>query len=514
MDYGLMLVLHSHLPYLKHHGEDWLFEAMAETYVPLVMTWSRLLAEDVRACVTISLSPTLIQQLASDYIRKGFLQYLKECEKKARSDERHYSAAGEQELARVARDYQRFYQEVRRSYQVDLGGDLLGAFKDLRERVPLEIITTAATHSYLPLLKDQSGLERQIAMGKASFAKHLGFEPRGFWLPECGYYPGIEEILTRHGFEYVFVDGHAIEGGRPAQVFSGPYGISEEEVFSETGLSTYSPYMVEGHNLKVFGRNAMISQQVWSKDNGYPGDPHYREYHKKASQSGLKYWRVTDRGLDQGSKAPYDREEALRITKQHAGHFVRMVGDMLKEADKIGYPNPLVVACYDTELFGHWWWEGVDWLEEVARQVAGKHNWKMVLPSRVLAQRDPIPSAKLFESSWGAGGKHLGWSNNETSWMWDTLDKAREELSLLEGTVLSKWAERAHQQAIKELMLMESSDWFFMVTNNYTRDYAVKRFLDHFAKLIRLTSLIKLNRFDAGDQSWVMKIEQEDRCFN
>jgi len=507
-----MLVLHSHLPYLKHHGEVWLFEAMAETYVPLVMTWSRLLAEDIHACVTISLSPTLIQQLASEYIRTGFVQYLKECEKKARWDERHYLAVGEQELARVAQDYQRFYQEVRRSYQVDLGGDLLGAFKHLRDRVPLEIITTAATHSYLPLLKDQSGLERQIAMGKASFARHLGFEPRGFWLPECGYYPGIEEILTQHGFKYVFVDGHAIEGGLPAQAFSGPYGLSEVEVFSETGLSTYSPYIVKGHELKVFGRNAMISRQVWSKDNGYPGDPHYREYHKKAPQSGLKYWRVTDRGLDQSSKLPYDRGRALQIAGQHAGHFVKLVDDMLKEAEKMGYPDPLVVACYDTELFGHWWWEGVDWLEEVARQVVEKDNWHMVLPGRVLSQRSLLSSANLFESSWGAGGKHLGWSNNETSWMWETLAKAREELSRGEGP-LSKWGERAQQQAIKELMLMESSDWFFMVTNNYTRDYAIKRFLEHYAKLIRLTSLVKLNRFDARDQSWVMKIEQEDKVF-
>ncbi len=518
MNAKLMLVLHSHLPYVKHQGrwpfgEVWLFEAMAETYVPLLQTWLRLLDEGISAPITLSLSPTLMEQLASHYIQEEFVEYLKSCERQASSDERSFRARGQQEMAEIADYYRRFYQEVRLSFVTEFDGDLIRVIRELSQRVPLDILATAATHAYLPLIKNKSGLERQIVVGRECFVKHFGFEPQGFWLPECGYYQGIEEVLDRNSIKYFFVDGHAIEGGRPAQVSSGSERLSETEDFQETGLSTYSPYRLKDRSMGVFGRNTMVSLQVWSKEYGYPGDAYYREFHKQLPGSGLKYWRVTNRSSDLASKLIYDRNKAQEIIRKHAAHFVGVIHDISQEAFRLGYAEPLIVACYDTELFGHWWWEGVEWLEEVVRLIAERDYWEMVLPDMILKDRKVIPEAQLFESSWGVGGKHFGWFNSETSWMWDTIHKARQEIQSVADTSGNRLVSRARDQAIKELMLMESSDWFFMVTNNHTRDYAVRRFLEHFAKLVRLTDMVRRNQFSSENIEWMKRVEKEDSLF-
>lgn len=520
MNPRLMLVLHSHLPYVKRQGrwpfgEVWLFEAMAETYIPLLQTWLRLMDDGILAPITLSLSPTLMEQLGSHYIQDEFVEYLKSCERQASSDERSFLARGQKDLAEVAVDYRRFYQDIRRSFVTEFDGDLIGVIKELSQRMPLDILATAGTHAYLPLINNRSSLERQISVGKECFVKHLGFEPQGFWLPECGYYQGIEEVLDRNGIEYFFVDGHAIEGGRPAQIFSGtePFPEPETEDFQKTGLSTYSPYRIKGQSMGVFGRNTMVSLQVWSKEYGYPGDANYREFHKQLSGSGLKYWRVTNRDSDPASKLVYDRSRAQETVQKHATHFVGTIDDISREASRLGYSEPLIVACYDTELFGHWWWEGVDWLEEMVRLIARRDYWRMVLPDMILKNGGSIPEAQVLESSWGTGGKHFGWSNPETSWMWETINKARQELECITNLAGSDLMTRARAQAVKELMLMESSDWFFMVTNNYTRDYAVRRFLEHFGKLVRLTDMVRMNQFTADTLEWMRRVEKEDEIF-
>jgi len=520
MNPRLMLVLHSHLPYVKHQGrwpfgEVWLFEAMAETYIPLLRTWLGLLDDGISAPITLSLSPTLMEQLVSPYIREGFIDYLRSCEARASSDERSFLARGQSDLAEVAADYRRFYQEIRHTFTMEFAGNLIGVIKDLTRKVPLEILATAGTHAYLPLIADQASLERQVIVGKECFIKHLGYEPQGFWLPECGYYQGLEEVLERHNISYFFVDGHAIEGGKPAQTFSGYQLPPEPEStdFKKTGLSTYSPYRIKDRSMGVFGRNTMVSLQVWSKDYGYPGDANYREFHKQQPGSGLKYWRVTNRDAEPVSKLVYNRNQAQETVRRHAYHFVETIDAISREADRLGYSEPLIVACYDTELFGHWWWEGVDWLEEMVRLIAGREHWRMVLPGMILKEMEFLPEAQVMESSWGTGGKHFGWSNPETSWMWETIQKARQELKSITDLSGSDLITRARNQAVKELMLMESSDWFFMVTNNHTRDYAVRRFLEHFGKLVRLTEIVRMNQFSAETLEWINRIEEEDDIF-
>ncbi len=512
-----MLVLHSHIPYVKRQGrwpfgEVWLYESMAETYIPMLQSWRRMWEEGLKVPVTLSLSPTLLEQLSSKYIQEEFISYLKERENLAAEEERCFLAAAKPEMARLASFYYNFYRDIRRDFTVEMNKDIVGMVRQMQKEGEIEIITTAATHAYLPLLEKDS-LERQVDWGKRIYQKYFNCSPRGFWLPECGYFKGVEDILLAHGFEYFYVDSHAIEGGKPIEAFSQGFDNEEIEIetFASTGLSTYRPYKVEGKDISVFGRNSMVSHQVWSADFGYPGDEDYREFHRHSPRSGLKYWRVTDRTNNE-NKMLYDPEQALIRTKNHAWHFVNSLENTGGEAKKLGFVSPLIVGCYDTELFGHWWWEGVNWLEAVIRLINANEKIDMVLPADVGKARY---EAQLFESSWGMGGKQYVWLNNETAWMWDIIKKAGEEFQNLkifaDDSVL---CQDAVEQAMKELLLIESSDWLFMVSSNLTRDYAMKRFFEHYTKLLRISEAVRNQDLNAEFQQWLRKIQYEDDFFN
>ncbi len=517
MDSKLMLVLHSHIPYVKRQGrwpfgEVWLYESMAETYIPMLQCWQRLWEEGLKVPITISLSPTLLEQLSSKYIQEEFISYLKEREYLAAEDERYFMASNEPEKARLAAFYFNFYRDIRRDFTVEFNKDIVSVVKKMQDEGKIEIITTAATHAYLPLLGEKS-LQRQVEWGKKIYQKYFDCSPRGFWLPECGYFKGLEDILLMHGFEYFYVDSHAIEGGKPIEAFSQGFDNEEIEIetFASTGLSTYRPYRVEGKDISVFGRNSMVSHQVWSADYGYPGDVDYREFHRHSPRSGLKYWSITDRNNTE-NKMLYNPQLALKRIRTHAWHFVNSLENTGEEAKKLGFNSPLIVGCYDTELFGHWWWEGVSWLEAVIRLVNASEKIDMVLPADVGSARY---EAQLFESSWGMGGKHYVWLNTETAWMWDIINNAEEEFETLKNfTDDSVLCQDVAEQALKELLLVESSDWLFMVSSNLTRDYAMKRFFEHYTKLLRLSETMRNQNLNEDFQKWLRKIQYEDDFFN
>lgn len=513
-----MLVLHSHIPYVKRQGrwpfgEVWLFEAMAETYIPLLRNWMKAHEEGKKTPVTVSFSPVLLEQLNSKYIKQEFTAYLKERERMARDDERYYMSLGDKEFARLAAYYGSFYRDIRRDFDIEFDQDMLQVLRYLQNRGCIEIITTAATHAYLPLL-DKPSLESQVYWGKRLYEQLFAREPEGFWLPECGYFQGLEDILTKNGFKYFFVDSHAIEGGKPIGAMSSGGADSDPEIetFASTGLSTYRPYCVEDGNITVFGRNSMVSQQVWSADYGYPGDEAYREFHKQSPRSGFKYWKVTDRRQTMDKKQPYDLEQASKKVQLHAAHFVRNLENTGRHAREMGFTSPLIVGCYDTELFGHWWWEGVDWLQKVMQCINESQDLEMVLPSETGPGKH---EARIFESSWGMGGKHYVWENDETSWMWDVIRKAGQEYQSMKNLQPEHlMGQRALSQALKELMLVESSDWLFMVSNNLTRDYAMKRFFEHYTKLLRLGNTLRTQQFDDNFKEWLKRIQYEDDFFS
>lgn len=518
---SLYLVLHSHIPYVKGKGrwpfgEVWLYEAMAETYIPLLSALNQMMEQGLYPHICLSFTPTLLIQLQDPYIQENFVVYLQEKEDIAAADMRRFKAQGQREMAALAEYYAGFYRQVRRSYELEFSRDLVGYINHLRQQGVIEVLATAATHAYLPLIADDDSLQLQIDMGIKTYQQCFNEPPQGFWLPECGYAEGLDRIMADRNINYFFVDSHGLEGGKPKVVSSYPLGQTEieESYAARTGMSTYQVYQANQSPTVVFGRNALLSYQVWSHDYGYPGDAAYREFHRSADIGGLKYWRVTDRMSHWGTKDLYDPVLARKKALEHAQHFVGVLNNTAREAEKLGFSDPVLVACYDTELFGHWWWEGVIWLEELLRLLCQNNDCRLELPSSLVKQQQNLPIARVLESSWGMGGRHWGWYNEETEWMWSTINDAVAQLNQISVNQEEYIAVTSRRQAWRELLLMQSSDWFFMVTGNHTRDYAVSRFLDHYARLTRICDTVQSGHYNDDYRQWLQQVMQEDLLFN
>jgi 1,4-alpha-glucan branching enzyme len=526
-------VLHTHLPYCRMagrwpHGEEWIHEAVAETYIPLLDALYDLRAEGVRYRLTINLTPVLAEQLADADVMQNLLTYLDEEIEGAIADEARFATLGKKPLAAVAAFYQRFYRNIKHSLQERYGLDLIGAFRRLQDEGYLEIITCGATHGYLPLLARDSSIFGQLRTAVASYTRLFGRAPRAIWLPECAYRPAfrdetgtvrpaLEEFLAPLGLTCFFVETHAIEGGRPVgkaagETAIGPYGgIKRNYTITwaeESGVAgtTYAPYFVAGNAqglttppVAVIGRNNRTGQQVWAADWGYPGDANYREFHKKDDVSGLQYWRVSGPKVDLGKKDYYDPEVAGQRVHDHARHYAGLVEQLLTDYHAASGEYGLIASNYDTELFGHWWFEGVRWIQEVLRNLAAGSAVELTTASAFVAEHPPARAMAVPESSWGAGGTHWTWDNPDTHWVWVPIHEAESRMERLVARY--PCAEGALRdllnQAARELLLLQASDWPFLVTTGQAKEYASQRFRTHVERFERLAACAEERAADA-----------------
>ena len=513
-------VLHAHIPYVRKagvwpFGEEWLFEVMADTYIPLMRMLEDLPAPK-RPLLSIGVTPVLLEQLADDYIKGRFEQYLyQRLDLCAKDMEHHRDRPQRRELARM---YEAGYHNVLSLFKDHFHRDLVGGFRRLADENRVELMTSAATHGYLPLLGTESAIRAQVRLGVESFARHFGRRPKGIWLPECGYRPagrwrapastneldrpGLESFLADEGLEYFIVDHHTLEGGRAEGIYwehfpflkrvenpgNGPSDLQP------SGRTTFRPYYMksDGRTVAVFGRNEKTGLQVWSGEWGYPGDGWYREFHKRDSVSGLQYWRVTDRqSRDLGAKEFYEPERVEARIDENAHHFVETVRDLL---DKNGGDFwPIVAAPYDTELFGHWWFEGIRWMQKVLEKLPLSGVEPVSLGAHI-SENPPTQMISLPESSWGAGGDHRIWLNNDTVWIWKDIHSAEKWMEQAATTYKDREDVRELlKQAARELLLMESSDWEFLITTFQARDYGVLRFKEHLDRFNSLKNAVEGN---------------------
>lgn len=521
-------VLHSHLPYVRKagrwpHGEEMLHEALAETYIPLLNALGDLKSEGIEPRLTIGLTPILLEQIADPQVGQHFELYLHEEIEFARKDSARFEQSGHSCLAALARFYEQFYSDILASYRDRYQYDVVAAFRQLFEDGNLDVITSAATHAYLPLVERDSTIYAQLAIGRETTRRHLGRAPRGIWLPECAYRPayywtegsryykpGLEEFLADLNLGYFFTETHVIEGGavvgKAAGDVVGPYGgmpnrqlaspIGRAEMVERTVLR---PYNVQSSHVAVFGRDARTGTQVWSASTGYPGDALYREFHRKDDKSGLQYWSVTGAGVELGQKAFYDPVAAVARTAVHADHFVGVVQEVLQEhQSRHGQPG-LVVSAYDTELFGHWWFEGVHWLKEVLRRLAQSDVVGLTTANDYLELEPPDTALSLPESSWGAGGTHWTWRNPETEWIWPLIHGAERKMEQLvaDYPTADGWQRDVLNQAARELLLVESSDWPFLISTGQAGEYASGRFQQHLARFYNLAMIVEAGRFSS-----------------
>ena len=525
---------------------EWLHEATAETYLPLLRMLANLERDGVRFNCNLNLSPILLEQLSHPIFIAEFPKYLTRKIVAAREDEAFFTQSGETHYAGVARFWQHFFGQA----LADFNGfeqNIVKAFRHFSDIGMIEIITCCATHGYLPLLGTDESVRAQVRTAVDTHVRHLGKAPRGMWIPECGYRPegfweypvgnadaspaaagferiGVEQALSECGIDFFFVDTHLVEDSKRV---SSPYDLRDGTVTGSSALeqieespkrSLYRSYYVDGsyggaegkkHPVSVFPRDPRTGVQVWSGDAGYPGEASYLDFHKKRWPGGHRYWRVTGSKVDMADKQPYFPQEASERVRSHASHFIHLVWEALQGSGKETVPL-ILCAPFDAELFGHWWFEGIQWLEAVARNL---HDFdsgiQMMSCGEYLDQYPRAGGVAMHEGSWGAEGNNQVWLNPETSWSYTHIYPA--ELYTREVCTAGVWRESAMgkrilQQLCREILLLESSDWQFLITTGAARDYAEIRFLTHNDQFNEIKGIWK-----SFEESGSIGPEQENR---
>jgi len=535
-------VLHSHLPYVRRagrwpHGEEMLHEAMAETYVPLLNALFELKGEGCQPRLTIGLTPILLEQMSDPDVLDHFELYAQERLALVAADIKRHKENDDGHLLYLAEFYRDWYQGILESFRDRYGRDLVSAFRRLQDEGNLDILTSAATHGYLPLMERNSTIHAQLQVGIETYRLHFGCAPRGIWLPECGYRPafaqngvekpGLEEFLAQSGLGYFFTDTHVILGGRLVGKVAGdavgPYGglpkrklvVRADERPEAVQRTTMRPYYVRAADVAVYGRDERTGLQVWSAAHGYPGDFLYREFHRKDAHSGLQYWRITGARVDLGQKGLYDPHPAMNQVQMHADHFVRLIVDEVSDYYEATKQPGIVVSAYDTELFGHWWFEGITWLKEVLRRLDKHETVELTTAGDYLEACPPTEVVTLPESSWGEGGGHWTWMNPDTEWMWPLIHDAELRMERL---VTSHPDENGQMRAVlnqaaRELLLLESSDWPFLISTGQAKEYAGGRFQQHLARFQHLAAIADSGAVTDADQHLLESIAALDNPF-
>lgn len=519
-----VLVLNGHLPdVIGHgvwpHGMDWLYEAAAETYLPFLRMTDGLAAEGVPFKVTVGLTPVLCEQLSDPRFFSGLERYLQRKQRAAEKDAAEMVKAGE-EGAGLALHWKDHYASLLADFEERYDRDILAGFRRLQALGDLEIITCAATHGFLPLLPTDRSIERQLDVGIAATTRHFGRVPKGIWLPECAYRPdgvwtspatgrrrrrrGIGDSLSERGIEFFFVETHMVRGGVARPAYGGPV--------ADLVGSSRSPYRVyaistPGGDVRVLARDPRSSEQVWSGEIGYPGEPAYLEFHKKKFPGGHRYWSVTDSGVDLGLKEPYDLSVIPGRIRSHAGHFGALLEGIPPEGD--GKPT-VVTAMFDFELFGHWWWEGIDWIGQLFRTLSEDHpGAKPCTASEAIADFGHPDGVELPAGSWGKNGDFRVWWNADTIDYWKRVEGAEKALARV-----AKARPGLVPAAKRQLLLLQSSDWPFQIENGAAPDYAQARIAFHDESLWRLVKIAEQKRPPSpSDEKFLAEIGKRDQLF-
>ena len=505
MTMRFVLTLHSHLPWVLHHGRwphgsDWICEAALDSYLPLVAMLEELEQEEVAPALTLGITPVLAAQFAHPSFREELDLYFAHRLKTLEEAPESLRQTGDAHLIPVAAFWKEHVLMLQATWE-RIGKDLNAAFRRQALMGRIELISSAATHGFLPLLSRDESIRFQLLVGRAEHARHFGDLPRGCWVPECAYRPagpwqpipaathrpmrtGIEDHLRFAGFQWFFVDAHVVEAGETYDLYSGK---SQPRPAKSAKRSPYRAYRVgnvtRGRPIYVLVRDPTTTAQVWSRHGGYPGDGAYLEFHKIRHPGGLKLWKVTDAAADLGAKAPYDAAEAHATAARHAEHFASLLETISTSATA---KDHAIIAPFDTELFGHWWFEGMDFLKALYERAAPSDpaaRMRDCIPSTAgdaLAAFPPKTPLRMSPGSWGKDGDFSMWLNPETEWTWLRLWALEERFwNAVPAALTRRHVGPVIEQAARELLLAQSSDWQFIISTGAAGDYATKRFVEH-----------------------------------
>jgi 1,4-alpha-glucan branching enzyme len=513
------LVLHGHLPYVHHPAyadfleEDWFFEACVETYLPLLFILEDLAQDDVRVRLAVGLTPPLLEMLRAPALLAKLERHLDRRVELAASEVRRLRRDAEN--LPTALHYLGRFRQMREFFAAERG-DLVGAFRRHQEAGRIELLASAATHAVLPLVRTEEARRFQIRLGVALYREVFGRAPRGFWMPECAYEPGVDRLLRQEGLEYAIFETHGVRNAGPKS----PFGV-------------HRPLTLPA-GLKAFGRDQRSGRQVWSSVVGYPGDPVYRELYRDLGfdapydyvkpwlhddglrrNTGFKYHRVTGK-VELHEKAPYDAAAAKAKARAHARHFVdSRIEDVGRLRARSGGVAPVVTAPYDLELFGHWWHEGPWFLEGLFRDAALRPRLPFLFstPAEALDDEGPAPDAYAHLSTWGKNGFLEVWCAPENAWILRHQHELERRLLARAGVARapSPRAARILDQMARELLLAQSSDWAFIIAMKTSAHYAEKRAKDHVDRFLRLERMLEGAADDPPE--FLDEIEAEDALF-
>jgi 1,4-alpha-glucan branching enzyme len=511
------LVLHGHIPWCKKSGtwpagEEWLFEAMNETYIPMLNILRELHEENLKTAITINITPTLAEQFGDEYMNQRFIEYMENLISRAKNDIQRFK--NQSRKKDIAESHLKNFEHILDTYYHNYYRDILGSFRWLQNEKMIELISCAATHAFLPLMESDSGIFSQIQLAVDTHKKYFGKPPKGFWLPECAYRPkiytngefreSIDYWLHNSGIEYFFVDSH---------------GILDAEILESNnniGLNTNIGYDLES-GTSVFARNKKASRQVWDAKIGYPGNEFYMEFHKKDGESGLNYWRITNKDMGNEAKDLYHPERALEQLKYHVTHYLSLIQEEIKTFYNAYEIQGIIVSPFDFELYGHWWKEGIQWLKLLFQSIINANDVEMITISEYLSfYKQNFSTIKMKESSWGEGGHFQVWLNPEHGWIWPYINSSIKQFEdVLRNTPNhGDWEQKVLKQTARELLLMEGSDWPFLLYTKQAKEYANQRFHKHhqfFNKLIWAAK--NLNDQTRLSVKELENFESMDSCF-
>ncbi|OED37881.1 hypothetical protein AB834_01205 [PVC group bacterium (ex Bugula neritina AB1)] len=483
-------VLHAHLPYVCHKDlsycleHDWFFEALTETYIPLIFMLQRLKKKKYRNVLTLSLSPTLIKMMENSFLLEQYHSYLYE------HMNIFYEYAegfkGDKNKIRLVEHYIDHYQSVCDYVSNMFPKGLIKDFADLSKEKVISLITTSQSHAYLPLWhQDKQLIQDQILYGCDEFEKALGVKPRGFWLPECGYVPNLEQYLKQRDIEYFFLETHGVLQASP-----------------QPSEGAFYPLRCP-NGIMAWGRDSKSTKWIWSATQGYPGafgyrdfyanmgmeedTPLLRKYHKRRgviSHTGFKHRRVGY--FDQ--KSLYDPFFGKKLAIYHAFDWVSRLKDRFSQVHECGLEDPWITLCFDAELFGHWWWEGMTFLEKTLDILKDSRDIQILTPEVFLDGLVGDKSLGVFEaqpsmSSWGKGGYHRMWLNPSNDWIFKNIRYLREKYEDFSGDDFER--ERCEDH-FKNLL---SSDWPFMISSGSSQQYASQRVRYHMESIANILSV-------------------------
>lgn len=509
----LCLIFHTHLPFVRNVAapvleENWLFEAIHESYLPLLQMLDRWQNENIRGKITFSLTPTLCAMLQDDLLQSRISARIKKARELSEKEiTRHKNHP---QLLTLAEHYQQHFANIDDYYHRVIQRDLIARFRHHAHQERIEIIASCATHAVLPLLADVSSMMRQINIGIQAHQHYLAKTPTGFWLPECAYTPQCGKFLHNAGIKYTMVGSHAFLYATPRP----PCGV-------------YAPTKTP-EGIIVLARDHECSAQVWNAKTGYPSNGQYREFYrdlgwdgdddylrdyfaveKTRHDLGFKYHRVTGE-VDLAHKDFYSPKNAQAQVKIHAQDFVdQRYAQSSRLREQLNF-TPIITAPYDTELFGHWWYEGVDFIDHVVR-LSENSALKIVTPNEVLNEASATITPAV--STWG--GYFYTWLNGENDWLYPQLFSAQKIYQDVEQTpTVNEWQTRLRQQMLCELLLAQASDWSFILTTRTVPNYARQQITTHLQNFHQLHQLFIGDATNATiSEPFIKQLSSENNAF-